>query len=182
MLSFRLGGTDGVSIEAAKWSRRPGTARVSKSSGSPGRSPDRHRPGDTVLPWLAIDAPDRPGRRRARTGASRGSDLVVVENLCSLPLNEPAATTTAAVLASFIDADGRVVFHHHDLPWQRPTTAHVLGFPPALDALHVAINELLPRRARGPGNRCRGHPELLRSRRGTGRPRRDPPPVRVPAR
>jgi len=140
MVSFRLGGTDGVSVEAEKWSdalEQLGfeVTRIAGELAGPAR------PGDTVLPWLAIDAHDRPVARELARALAH-CDLVVVENLCSLPLNEPAATTTAAVLASFIDDHGRVVFHHHDLPWQRPTTAHVLGFPPALDALHVTINDL----------------------------------------
>jgi glycosyltransferase involved in cell wall biosynthesis len=36
---------------------------------------------------------------------------------------------------------GRVLFHHHDLPWQRAGLAAVDGIPPALPgALHVTIN------------------------------------------
>ena len=48
-------------------------------------------PVDRSLPGLAIDAA-RSHRRGARsTTALAGADLVVVENLCSLPLNPPAA-------------------------------------------------------------------------------------------
>jgi hypothetical protein len=65
------------------------------------------------------------------------ADLVVVENLCSLPLNPGAAALVSDVLA------GRpAVLHHHDLPWQRPQFA---GYPPPpTDArwAHATINEL----------------------------------------
>jgi mannosylglucosylglycerate synthase len=140
ILSFRLGGTDGVSIEAEKWSgaleqlgfevRRVAGA-ISGSS----------RPGDVVLPWLAIGADSEAAAPDELDEALAGSDLVVVENLCSLPLNEHASRIASRVLTTFVGNGGRVAFHHHDLPWQRPATAHLRGFPPALDALHVTIND-----------------------------------------
>ena len=73
----------------------------------------------------------------ARTLAD--AELVVVENLCSLPLNLKAARTAADVLTVF---PGRVVFHHHDLAWERPEFATVVDLPPALPgSLHVAISD-----------------------------------------
>src|SRR5262249_3255437 len=64
------------------------------------------------------------------------ADLVIVENLCSLPLNPAAAEAVAAALA------GRAaIMHHHDLPWQRERFA---GEPPPPDDpawVHVTINE-----------------------------------------
>jgi glycosyltransferase involved in cell wall biosynthesis len=69
--------------------------------------------------------------------AVEGADIVVVENLCSLPLNPGAARVVAEVLA------GRpAVLHHHDLPWQRPQFADAP--PPPVDPrwVHVTINEL----------------------------------------
>jgi glycosyltransferase involved in cell wall biosynthesis len=139
MLSFRLGGTDGVSVEAEKWSgalQQLGF-RVRRVAGE---VPDATRAGDTVLAWLAIDADEEPAPDEL-ANALAGSDIVVVENLCSLPLNERASTTAAIVLTAFIDDGGRVVLHHHDLPWQRVTAAHRHDFPPALDAVHVVIND-----------------------------------------
>jgi glycosyltransferase involved in cell wall biosynthesis len=64
--------------------------------------------------------------------------VVVVENLCSLPLNRPAADTVAKVLG------GRpTILHHHDLPWQRPRDRDVPDFPPTDDAWrHVTINDV----------------------------------------
>jgi glycosyltransferase involved in cell wall biosynthesis len=62
---------------------------------------------------------------------------VVVENLCSIPLNPAAAAAVADICA------GRpALLHHHDLPWQR---AHLSHFPPPPDDpmwAHVTINEL----------------------------------------
>jgi glycosyltransferase involved in cell wall biosynthesis len=68
-----------------------------------------------------------------------GADLVVVENLCSLPLNEAATAITAEVLDRH---RGRVLFHHHDLPWERAQLAHIESIPPRRPgSLHVTINE-----------------------------------------
>ncbi len=138
-VSFRLGGADGVSIEAAKWDwalRELGfaTRRVA------GELDGAMRPNDTWLPFLAIEPVDgaRPDPE-ALGAAIAGADLVVVENLCSLPLNATASTTTAAVLDQH---GGRVLFHHHDLPWERPHLAPVPGIPPDRpSSLHVTIND-----------------------------------------
>ena len=130
LLSFRLGGSDGVSIEAAKWAgalRQLGF-RVITIAGS--------GPVDTTLEGLAMDAPAPPSRV-ALTDALAPADLVVVENLCSLPLNPPASALVAAVCA------GRpTVLHHHDLPWQRPHLAHLPPPPDDPHWAHVTINEL----------------------------------------
>lgn len=136
--SFRLGGADGVSVETRKWDwaiRELGftTRRVA------GDFADGLRPDDTWLPFLEIDPP--PGARpepEALGATLAGADLVVVENLCSLPLNETASAVTADVLARH---DGRVLFHHHDLPWERPHLARLEAFPPRRpNSLHVTIN------------------------------------------
>jgi len=50
------------------------------------------------------------------------ADLVIVENLASLPLNLDARDVLYHVLEG-----RRALFHHHDLPWQRPHLAHVEG-------------------------------------------------------
>jgi glycosyltransferase involved in cell wall biosynthesis len=131
VLSFRLGGPDGVSVEAAKWGRaltRLGfTVRTVAGAG----------PVDHLLPGLAIDAAAPPSERDVEA-ALAGRDLVVVENLCSLPLNRPAADVVAGRLA------GRpAILHHHDLPWQRARFAAVDDFPPDDPAWrHVTINDL----------------------------------------
>jgi glycosyltransferase involved in cell wall biosynthesis len=130
LVSFRLGGSDGVSIESEKWAgalRQLGWKVVTVAGSGP---------VDTTLEGLAMDAPAPPSRAEL-ADALAPADLVVVENLCSLPLNPPAAALVASVCA------GRpTVLHHHDLPWQRPHLAH-LG-PPPDDPVwaHVTINEL----------------------------------------
>lgn len=66
-----------------------------------------------------------------------GSDLVVVENLLSLPLNPGAADAVAGAIR------GRpALIHHHDLSWQH---ARFAAHPPPPDDRawrHVTINEL----------------------------------------
>lgn len=138
-LSYRLGGADGVAVEARKWEwalRELGfvVRRVA------GEIDDELRADDVTLPFLAIDpaeataaAPD------ALAAAIAGADLVIVENLCSLPINPDAAALASAVLD---EHDGRVVFHHHDLPWQRAGLPTPPGVPShRTNSLHVTIND-----------------------------------------
>jgi mannosylglucosylglycerate synthase len=130
MVSFRLGGQDGVAVEATKWAGALGllgwTVRTVAGGG----------PVDVVLPGLAMHAPEPPSRAEL-DGALADADLVIVENLCSLPLNPRAAALVAAACA------GRpAVLHHHDLPWQRPHLAHLPPPPDDPAWAHVTINEL----------------------------------------
>jgi glycosyltransferase involved in cell wall biosynthesis len=130
MVSFRLGGGDGVAVEAAKW------AGALDLLGWEVRTVAGAGPVDTMLPGLAIGAAEPPIRAEI-DDALADADLVIVENLCSLPLNPAAAAVVASACA------GRpTVLHHHDLPWQRLQLAHLP--PPPDDAAwtHVTINEL----------------------------------------
>lgn len=138
-VSYRLGGSDGVGVEAEKWDwalRQLGftTRRVA------GELEGSSRPDDTWLAFLAIEPVAGADRDAAALGAAlAGADLVVVENLCSLPLNLEAATLTREVLARH---RGRVLFHHHDFAWERPHLAHIGGFPPHRPhSLHITISE-----------------------------------------
>ncbi len=129
-MSFRLGGGDGVSVEAAKWSWALGRL------GWVVRTVAGEGPVDVVLPGLAIDAAVPPTAAEL-ADALAGAELVVVENLCSLPLNPPATAVVAEALR------GRpAVLHHHDLPWQRPHLAHHPAPPDDPAWAHVVINEL----------------------------------------
>ncbi len=138
-LSYRLGGADGVAVEARKWEwalRELGftVRRVA------GELDDAGRDDDLALPFLAIDPPDgtmaAPDQLRE---ALAGTDLVIVENLCSLPINPDASGLAATVLEQH---DGRVVFHHHDLPWQRAGLPTPPNVPPhRANSLHVTIND-----------------------------------------
>jgi mannosylglucosylglycerate synthase len=130
MISFRLGGEDGVAVEAAKWADALGLLgwRVRTVAGE--------GPVDVLLPGLAIDAPEPPSRADVEH-ALADADVVIVENLCSLPLNPGAAAVVAATCA------GRpAVLHHHDLPWQRPHLAHLPPPPDDRAWAHATINEL----------------------------------------
>jgi glycosyltransferase involved in cell wall biosynthesis len=138
-LSYRLGGADGVAVESRKWEwalRELGfdLRRVA------GELDDDRRADDVTLPFLAIDPPDDAAPApNALAAALDGASLVIVENLCSLPINPDASALAATVLD---EHDGRVVFHHHDLPWQRaglPTPDNVPPHRP--NSLHVTIND-----------------------------------------
>jgi glycosyltransferase involved in cell wall biosynthesis len=131
LLSFRLGGLDGVSVVAGTW------ARILAEAGWDVRTVAGAGPVDVTVPglaWPVVAPPPAPAELRA---ALDGVDVVVVENVCSLPLN-PAAT--AAVVD---ELRGRpALLHHHDLPWQRERFAQVAGWPPDDPAwAHVTVNE-----------------------------------------
>ncbi|HET9772325.1 MAG TPA: hypothetical protein VFS16_15630, partial [Acidimicrobiia bacterium] len=152
MVSFRLGAQDGVSVQAATWGRvleRLGYSlrRVA------GELADGPRPGDVLVPGLAVTAEAAPGPRGQEPPAPEGPDpaelraalegsaVVVVENVLSLPLHLGAARVLTGVLGE-LPAGTRVLLHHHDLAWQRPETAQVTELPPRLPgAVHVTIND-----------------------------------------
>lgn len=130
-VSFRLGMADGVSVVARNWQR------ALEQLGYAVHTVAGEGPVDRTVPGLAIGATDPPGRDEL-SAALADADLVVVENLCTIPLNLPAARTTAEILR------GRpAILHHHDPPWQRDHWAHVTELPPDDAAWrHVTINEL----------------------------------------
>lgn len=94
-------------------------------------------PVDITVPGLAIEAAGRcdPAELDA---ALDGADLVIVENLLTIPLNLAASRVVAALLR------GRpAVLHHHDPPWQRERFASVTELPVDDPSWrHVAINHL----------------------------------------
>lgn len=142
-VSFRLGGLDGVAVEAEKWARALhalgyATKRVAgEISGDP-------QVGDAVVPGLGLTAAEGGPDVRLLRGSLETADLVIVENLLSLPLNIPAARTLTLLLADLATGRGtRVLMHHHDLPWQREQFRHIDELPPRIPgAVHVTINEL----------------------------------------
>jgi mannosylglucosylglycerate synthase len=127
-VSFRLGRHDGVSVVAASW------ARVLTDLGWSVRTVAGEGPVDVVVPGLAVGA-EAPAPDEV-DAAMDGADVVVVENLCTIPLNLPAAQVVADRLR------GRpAVLHHHDPPWQRAAWEHVTELPPDDPAWrHVTIN------------------------------------------
>lgn len=69
--------------------------------------------------------------------AVEGADVVVADNVLSLPV-DPAATAEAAAALR-----GRpTIVRHHDLPWQRPQWASVSSVPDDPCWAHVTINSL----------------------------------------
>jgi hypothetical protein len=134
LVSFRHGRHDGVSVVAATW------ARVLEELGWTPVTVAGEGPVDRLVPGLELGATVAPDPEAVAT-ALGDADLVVVENLCTIPLNLPAARATAAALR------GRpAVLHHHDPAWQRPALAHLTELPPTDPAWrHVTINRLTER-------------------------------------
>ena len=91
---------------------------------------------DVVVPGLDIGDAQTAQRDTVERSVD-GADVVVVENLCSLPLNPEASAVVTDVLR------GRpAVMRHHDLPWQH---ARFARFPPPPDDpawIHATINDL----------------------------------------
>ena len=152
MVSFRLGGPDGVSVQAATWGRALERLGYSLRRVA-GELADGPGPGDVVVPGLAVAAEAAPGPAGQRPAAPEGpsadelrsalagSDVVVVENMLSLPLHLEAARVLTGVLAE-LPAATRVLLHHHDFAWQRAETASITELPPRLPrAVHVTIND-----------------------------------------
>lgn len=134
IVSFRLGLTDGVSVIASRWASLVAELgfRVVTVAGE--------GPVDRVVPGLELGA-TAPPARAAVTAALVDADVVVVENLLTIPMNLPASRVVARVLR------GRpALLHHHDPPWQRAHYRHVTELPPDDAAWrHVTINELTRR-------------------------------------
>jgi glycosyltransferase involved in cell wall biosynthesis len=147
-ISYRLGGDDGVSVEARKWAWALTTLGF-ESRRVAGAIEDAGEPSDIVLPSLALDGAEPVDERSIQSALDR-ADLVIVDNLCSLPLNVDAARAVARVAAAH---RGRVVFRHHDLPWQRRSLkAFEQEFPPRVDgALHATVNLRSRRELEGRG-------------------------------
>ncbi len=131
VVSFRLGLTDGVSIVADTW------VRALAGLGFDPYTVAGEGPVDVTVAGLALDATDPPPVGEIEA-ALADADLVVVENLLTIPLNMGASQVVASVLR------GRpTLLHHHDPPWQRDRFRHVTELPPTDPAWrHVTINEL----------------------------------------
>ncbi len=131
LVSFRLGRADGVSVVAERW-REALTDfgfLVSMVAGD--------GPVDRLVPGLAIEAAVEPLVAEVKE-ALDGFDLVVVENLLTIPMNLAASRVVAEVLR------GRpAILHHHDPPWQRPRFEAITELPPDDPSWrHVVINQL----------------------------------------
>ena len=130
-MSFRLGGTDGVSIVANHWQR------LFRNLGWNTITVAGSGPVDRLIPGLSLDSVHPPHPSEVRDALS-DVDLVVVENLLTIPMRLPASLVVASAL------EGRpAILHHHDPPWQRERFAHITELPPTdPNWLHVTINKL----------------------------------------
>jgi glycosyltransferase involved in cell wall biosynthesis len=131
IVSFRLGLTDGVSIVAQTW------VDALRSFGFDVVTVAGEGPVDRIVSGLRMDGTDPPSTGEVER-ALRDADLVVVENLCTIPINLPAARIVARVLR------GRpAILHHYDPAWQRERFASITELPPDDPAwVHVTINHL----------------------------------------
>jgi len=130
LVSFRLGGPDGVSVVAGQWAWALGqlgwSVRTVAGSG----------PVDVVVPGLAWPAAADPAPGEV-ADAVAGCDVVIVENLCSSPLHPAAAAAVAVARRS-----RPTVLHHYDLPWERDRYLGSGWSPPDDPAwVHVAISD-----------------------------------------
>jgi glycosyltransferase involved in cell wall biosynthesis len=132
-VSFRLGLPDGVSVVAASWARALGELGfdVRTVAGEGG--------ADVTVPWLTVQPgrPPDPDLAVAQfVAACEGVDLVVLENVLTIPVNLPASRVVATALR------GRpALLHHHDPAWQRPSLACITELPVDDPSWrHVVIN------------------------------------------
>ena len=103
VVSFRLGLSDGVSIVASSW------ASALDDFGFDVVTVAGEGPVDRCVPGLSLTAAGTPPSDAEVSDALADADLVIVENLCTIPLNLPAARAVARTLG------GRpAVLHHHD--------------------------------------------------------------------
>jgi glycosyltransferase involved in cell wall biosynthesis len=134
IVSYRLGMADGVSVTAAQWAtalhRLGMRVRTVAGDGNP----------DVCVPGLALDAL-QPPTQRALASALDDVDVVIADNVCSLPMNQAAGDAVAQYLR------GRpAVLRHHDLPWERERYARITTWPRDDAAWrHVTVNELARR-------------------------------------
>lgn len=130
IVSYRVGTADGVSVTVAQWAtalRRIGVrVRLVAGDGEP----------DVRVPGLALDDPVPP-TQDALAAALDDCDIVIADNVCSLPMNRAAGEAVAEYLR------GRpAVLRHHDLPWERERYADITNWPPDDPAWrHVTVNE-----------------------------------------
>jgi len=130
-VSFRLGLTDGVSVVADHWQN------AIAGFGFDTMTVAGEGPVDRTVAGLEIGAAHPPDPEALRN-ALDGVDVIVVENLASIPLNLPAARAVIDVCRN-----RPTVMHHHDPPWQRAHFAHITELPADDPAWrHVVINDL----------------------------------------
>ncbi len=129
LVSFRLGRPDGVSVVAESWRRALIELGFDVTTVAGVGAADR------LVTGLAFDSTDPPSARELEA-AINGADVVIAENILSIPLNLAASWVVAHTLK------GReAIVHHHDPPWQVAAHRDVTELPIHDDAWrHVVIN------------------------------------------
>ena len=169
-VSTRLAGTDGVSLETAKWANI--IAQFGLECFYFAGESDRPAERSYVVPEAHFAHPDiralnvdlfdnytrSPGTTQTvqklkdhlkghlyRFVRDFDVGLLIVENALSLPMNVPLGLALAELIA---ESNLRTIAHHHDFYWERVRYAVTAaadylraGFPPALPSIcHVVIN------------------------------------------
>lgn len=169
-LSFRVSGTDGVSLETKKWAKvlARNNCEVSFCAGELDTDPGR----SMIIPEAHFGTPEmRATYTQAFTGGGRSADLtrdlhtyreiikerlyayleafhidiLIPENVLTIPLNPPFAMALTEVIA---ETGLHVIAHHHDFFWERKRFLvnciwDILNscYPPHLPSVrHVVIN------------------------------------------
>lgn len=134
-ISFRFGPTDGVSVVARSWmaALEQFGFRITTISGETG--------SDVVVDGMGLSPTGRSVDAISADldTALADADLIIVENLLTIPMNLDASRAATRVLAGH-----HVIVHHHDPPWHRERFAHITELPATSQGwLHVAINRIL---------------------------------------
>lgn len=142
IVSFRLGLTDGVSAVARIWQNSLEELGWEVETLAGDGPVDQLVPELSIGAGVTVEAPLNHDKlvHTLERGLD-GVDLVVAENILSIPLNLAASRVLIEVLG------GRpAILHHHDPPWQRQRFAHVTELPPDDPCWrHVTINRLTQR-------------------------------------
>ena len=174
-ISTRLAGTDGVSLETAKWAavlRRMGhevfyCAGELEAGGPAGMLVPEMHFRDSEAEWISRHAfgtteahPDLRDRIEGRAAHLKealrafvtdyGIELIVPENALAIPMQIPLGVALAGLIA---ETGIPTIAHHHDFYWERErfrtcAVPDILdaAFPPDLPSIrHVVINSLAQR-------------------------------------
>src|SRR6201991_3821695 len=130
IVSYRLGMADGVAVTATQGAAALERVGMNVCTVAGDGS------ADVRVPGLALDATRAPSRREL-AAALDDVDVVIADNVCSLPMNLGAGEAVAEYLR------GRpAVLRHHDLPWERERYADITSWPPDDAAWrHVTVND-----------------------------------------
>lgn len=152
LLSYAAGGTGTIAAESRNWESALGELGFSvrrvagRFDAEPNaRSTSTDSPGHNVL-VSALASGTSAGNADAIVAALAGSDLVIVDNLCSTDQFIDTARTVEAALIQFTAQNpaAGVLFRHHDLPWDRGAStgaATLYPAPPRITgAVHAPLN------------------------------------------